>query len=132
MQQYPHPGDFLLKWAGDRVEISLQLDKAHKGRAVFRTNIGRASIRRQEIIAHTESGEAPLAHDWHDIPMRETEPGCFFVCVPLTEVGVFSGKACFFEHGKNTPQWPEGDNLRIKVEPAHTACLLYTSPSPRD
>jgi predicted glycogen debranching enzyme len=129
MQQYPSPGDFLLKWAGDRVEISLQLDKAHKGRAVFRTNIGRASIRRQEIIAQTESGEAPLAHDWHDIPMRETEPGCFFVCVPLTEVGVFSGKACFFEHGKNTPQWPEGDNLRIKVEPAHTAVAntMYTA-----
>ena len=129
MQQIPRPGDFLLKWAGDRVEISLQLTSAHKGRAVFRTNIGRASIRRQEIIRHTESGEAPLAHDWHDIPMRETEPGHFFVCIPLIEVGVFSGKACFFAQGKNTPQWPEGDNLRIKVEPAHTAVAntMYTA-----
>ena len=129
MQQYPRPGDFLLKWAGDRVEISLQLDRVRNGRAVFRTNIGRAAIRRQEIIAQTESGEAPLAHDWHDIPMQETEPGHFSVRIPLTEVGLFSGKACFFEHGKNVPQWPAGDNLRIKVEPAQTAAAntMYTA-----
>jgi hypothetical protein len=128
MHQYPSPGDFLLKWAGDLVEITLQLKRARKGRAVFRTNIGRAAVRRQEIINHTESGEAPLAHDWHDVPMQETEPGTFRVRIPLTEVGIFSGKACFFEQGKNMPQWPEGDNLRIKVEPAHTAAAntMYT------
>ncbi len=128
MHQYPIPGDFLLKWAGDLVEISLQLKRARKGRAVFRTNIGRAAVRRQEIINHTESGEAPLAHDWHDVPMQETEPGTFRVRIPLTEVGIFSGKACFFEQGKTLPQWPEGDNLRIKVEPAHTAAAntMYT------
>jgi predicted glycogen debranching enzyme len=128
MQQYPRPGDFILKWAGDLLEITLRFDNAPKGRAVFRTNIGRASIRRKEIIAHTESGEAPLARDWHDIPMNENAPGCFSVRIPLTEVGIFSGKACFFEHGKHLPQWPEGENLQIKVEPAHTAVAntMYT------
>jgi starch synthase (maltosyl-transferring) len=128
MQQLPRPGDFLLKWAGDLLEITLQVDRAPKGRAVFRTNIGRASIRRKEIIAHTESGEAPLARDWHDIPMTETSPGHFIVRIPLTEVGLFSGKACFFEQGRHLPHWPAGDNLRIKVEPAHTAVAntMYT------
>jgi glycosidase len=60
--------------------------------------------------------------------MNENAPGCFSVRIPLTEVGIFSGKACFFEHGKHLPQWPEGENLQIKVEPAHTAVAntMYT------
>jgi hypothetical protein len=44
------------------------------------------------------------------------------VRIPLAQVGLFAGKACFFAHGSNVPEWPAGDNLRIKVEPAHTAC----------
>ncbi|HPS07705.1 MAG TPA: hypothetical protein PLG22_09255, partial [Kiritimatiellia bacterium] len=122
MQHTPKPGGFHLTWAGDLFEITLRLDAPRKGRAVFRTNLGMARVRRQELIASTESGEPVLARDWHDVAMRETEPGLFSVRIPLTEVGVFAGKACFFAHGSNVPEWPEGDNLRIKVEPAHTAC----------
>ena len=111
-----------MKWAGDLFEVTLTLDAPRKGRAVFRTNLGMAPVRRQEIIACTESGEPVLARDWHDVPMRETAPGLFSVRVPLTQVGLFSGKACFFAHSSNVPEWPDGENLRIKVEPAHTAC----------
>jgi len=118
-----------LKWAGDILEVSLRLDAPRKGHAVFRTNLGRAGVRRREIIACTESGEPELARDWHDVPMRQSEPGVFTVRIPLTEVGVFAGKACFFERGAPLPVWPEGDNVRIKVEPAHTACAntMYTA-----
>jgi len=122
MHHTPHPGSFHLKWAGDLFEVTLRLDAPRKGRAVFRTNLGMAHIRRQEIIACTDSGEPVLARDWHDVPMCETAPGVFSVRIPLTQVGIFAGKACFFAHRSNVPEWPEGDNLRVKVEPAHTAC----------
>ncbi len=122
MHHTPKPGGFHLKWAGDLFEVTLRLDTPRAGRAVFRTNLGLAHIRCQEIIACTESGEPVLARDWHDVPMRESEPGFFSVRIPLTQVGLFAGKACFFAQHSNVPVWPEGDNLRIKVEPAHTAC----------
>ena len=122
MQHTPHPGSFHLKWAGDLFEVTLRLHAPRAGRAVFRTNLGLAHIRRQEIIACTDSGEPVLARDWHDVPMRQTAPGLFSVRIPLTQVGIFAGKACFFAHHSNVPEWPDGDNLRIKVEPAHTAC----------
>jgi predicted glycogen debranching enzyme len=129
MHHTPPTGSFLLKWAGDLLEVSLRLDASRRGRAVFRTNLGLAHVRRQELIASTESGEPPLARDWHDVPMREVAPGAFAVSIPLTQVGVFAGKACFFAHGSRVPEWPAGDNLRIKVEPAHTACAntMYTA-----
>ncbi len=122
MWHSPESGSFHLKWAGDLFDVSLRLDAPRAGRAVFRTNLGMAHVRRQELIACTESGEPVLARDWHDVPMRETEPGLFFVRIPLTQVGIFAGKACFFAHGSKVPEWPEGDNLRIKVAPTHTAC----------
>lgn len=122
MQHYPHPGSFLLQWAGDLLEVTLRLDTPHRGRAVFRTNLGLASVRRREVIACTESGEPVLARDWHDVPMRERSPGEYTVSLTLTEVGLFEGKACFFPHHVSAPEWPEGDNLKIKVEPALTAC----------
>lgn len=129
MKHYPEPGSFLLFWAGDIVEISLVLNHPETGRAVFRTNIGNASIHRQEIIARTDSDEPVLANDWHDVPMEELHPGHYILRIPLTEVGIFAGKACFFPKGSSVPQWPEGDNVHFKVEPANTACgnTMYTA-----
>ncbi len=129
MQQTPSADTPHLKWAGDLFEVTLRLDRPRPGRAVFRTNLGMAHVRRQELIASTESGEPVLARDWHDIPMPACEPGVFRVRIPLTEVGIFEGKACFFAKGSSVPEWPEGDNLRIKVGPAHTACAntVYTA-----
>lgn len=129
MQQTPSADTPHLKWAGDLFEVTLRLDRPRPGRAVFRTNLGMARVRRRELIASTESGEPVLARDWHDIPMREEAPGVFRVRVPLTEVGIFEGKACFFAEGSSVPEWPAGDNLRIKVGPAHTACAntMYTA-----
>ena len=56
MRQTPAPEDFLLKWRGDTLTVTLELDEPRKGRAAFRTNIGRAAVRRQErarlILSH--------------------------------------------------------------------------------
>ena len=120
MTQDPSPNDFLLKWRGDRLAVTLTLDAPRKGRAAFRTNIGHARVRRREIIAETERGETPMARAWTDIPLPEVAPGVFRADIPLDEVGVFSGKACFFPEGSNVPEWPEGRNTHIKVESAET------------
>ncbi len=116
MTQNPPAGDFLLKWRGDALDVTLTLDQPRKGRAAFRTNLGRARVRRREIIAETELGRTPLARAWTDIPLEEQSPGVFRASIPLDEVGVFSGKACFFPDGSNVPEWPDGKNLHVKVE----------------
>ena len=67
MQQTPSADTPHLKWAGDLFEVTLRLDRPRPGRAVFRTNLGMARVRRRELIASTESGEPVLARDWHDI-----------------------------------------------------------------
>lgn len=116
MIQTPDTGDFLLKWRGDTLTVTLRLDRPRKGRAAFRTNIGHARIRRREIIAETERGETPLAKAWTDIPLPEVSPGFFKADILLDEVGIFSGKACFFAEGSTVPEWPDGANTHIKVE----------------
>ena len=118
MTQTPGTGDFLLRWRGDVLTVTLRLDRPRKGRAAFRTNIGHARIRRREIIAETERGETPLAKAWTDIPLSEVSPGLYSADITLDEVGIFSGKACFFPEGSNVPEWPEGTNTHIKVESA--------------
>ncbi|MBR4354576.1 MAG: glycogen debranching enzyme N-terminal domain-containing protein [Kiritimatiellae bacterium] len=117
MTQYPNPGDFLLKWCGDTLKVSLTLPYPRNGRAAFRCNLGNAKVRRAEIIAETERGEVPLAKAWTDIPMPQTGVNTYEVEIPLNEVGIFSGKACFFADGSNVPEWPDGTNFHIKVEP---------------
>ena len=121
MTQTPGCEEYLLRWQGDELEVTLKLDAPRKGRAVLRSNFGAASVRRREIIAANDRGETPLARAWNDRTMDETEPGLFKCTVPLSEVGVFSGKCCFFPAAKGAPgEWPEGANFHVKVEPAET------------
>lgn len=128
MIQTPATESFLLKWRGDTLTVTLRLDVPRRGRAAFRTNIGHARVRRREIIAETERGETPLAKAWTDIPLPEVSPGVFSADIPLDEVGIFSGKACFFPEGSNVPEWPDGRNTHIKVESAETRAnnSIYT------
>ena len=103
MKQTPAPEGFLLKWRGDILTVTLELDEPRKGRAAFRTNIGGAVTRRREIIDETERGLTPLARAWTDIPLNEIAPGRFSADIVLKEVGIFSGKACFFPEGSKIP-----------------------------
>lgn len=118
MTQTPAADGFYLKWLGDKLTVTLKLDAPRKGRAALRTNIGHAKTRRREIIAETEAGVTPLAKAWTDIPLPEVEPGVFSAEIPLNQVGIFSGKACFFPEGSSVPEWPEGSNFHVKVESA--------------
>ncbi len=120
MRQSPSPDGTLLRWRGDELVVTLELDAPRRGRAVFRTNLGAAAVCRREVIEETETGATPLATGWRDVKMRETAPGRFRCALTLDEVGVFAGKCCFFPQGSRTPEWPAGGDLRMKVEPAET------------
>ncbi len=120
MIQTPKAEDFILKWRGDTLAVTLKLAHPRKGHAALRTNIGHARVRRREIIAETERGETPLAKAWVDWPLAETAPGVFQAEIPLDEVGVFSGKCCFFPDGADVPEWPDGRNFHVKVMSAET------------
>ena len=128
-EQTPAPGSHVLACAGDMLEITLHMGEHRPGGAIFRTNLGQDALRRQEIIEHTEADVPPLARDWHDIPLRAVGHGVYTASIPLLDVGWFSGKACFLPRGSGVPEWPHGDNLIIKVCPAHTACAntVYTA-----
>ncbi|NLL82659.1 MAG: glycogen debranching protein, partial [Lentisphaerae bacterium] len=129
LEQTPKPGSRILLTTGTLLQVTLQTDPEQSGRAVLRTNIGRAAIRRHEIIAATEADTPPLARDWHDLTMTNAANGLYTIDLPLDEVGWFGAKACFIPEGSEIPQWPAGDNLAIKVSPATTACAntIYTA-----
>jgi len=94
--QTPQAGEFIFRWKGDRLAITLSTGKSVKGKAFFRTD-------------YTEDGS------WRDIPMRKSRGGGFVLEITLDKIGVFSGKALFFPAGSKTPVWPQGENLKIKV-----------------
>ena len=107
MKQTPCCDDYLLRWKGDILTVTLTLGSSRAGRAAFRTDIG---------------GE------WTDVPMSETSPGVFRTEVSLDRIGIFAGKCCFFPKGSSVPEWPQGGNFRVKVEPTATraANSIYT------
>lgn len=120
MKQSPAPGEFLLKWRGDSLDVALTLPSPRKGRAFLRTDIGGARERRAEIVLEAEEDVAPQSVGWRDIPLEEVSPGVYSSSVPLEEIGVFSGKICFFPEDKDVPEWPEGENFRVKVQSSQT------------
>ena len=71
MKQSPAPGEYLLKWRGDFIEVTLALPSPRKGRALLRTDIGGAKERRAEIIAEAEQDISPQSIGWRDIPLKE-------------------------------------------------------------
>lgn len=117
LNQFPAPGARVLKCAGDILEIKLS-SAGSAGRAFVRTNIGRAHIMRREIIEHTDNARPYLAADWHDIEMTRGADGSYRVCIPLADAGFFLAKAFFLPDGATAPQWPDGDNIQVKVAPA--------------
>ena len=127
--QEPRPGTRCIRHQGDTAEFSLALPDASAGTGWLRTNIGCADIRRREIVRHVENGEPMLAHDWHDVPMRETGQGSYSLSLPLTEVGRFEAKSFFLPENSDEPFWPDGDNVILKVEPAAYCCAnsMYTA-----
>ena len=104
--------------AGDVVTFRLEGLPSIPGKAVVRTNLGRAELHRSEIIQHTRNNKPILNLDWHDVEL-EYKGDHAEITLPLVEVGVFEAKCCFIPSQQATaPIWPDGNNIRIKVESA--------------
>jgi predicted glycogen debranching enzyme len=124
----PAPGERLVRFVGDKIIFQLRAKNsaAHKHwSARLRTNLGRADVRRQEIIsAHTGLAVSAGA-SWCDVPMQKTADG-WQVELPLAEVGWFKSKAYLLDE-KNWQHWPDGSDVGVSVHPnfARTANTIY-------
>ena len=122
LEQTPSPGEHMVRYRGDLSTFTLRVPGDLKGEAFLRTNLGRARIRYDEIVAKVEQGAAILARDWHDVRMTEDEPGVYTATMPMSQTGRFEAKAFWLPGPGAKPLWPVGDNTVIKVEPADYAC----------
>ena len=112
--------DRKLFFTGETVRIRLAgVTSGVPGRAVVRTNLGRAAIRRRELLEKGELGRTPRGGDWHDILLNAADGG-FEVTLPLTEPGVFEAKCCFIPDDGGPILWAAGNNFKIKVNPAES------------
>ena len=124
----PAPGERVLRFVGDKIRFSIRDgdDAARNGsRGFLRTNLGRAAVRRREIIAAHADGAAFAGESWRDLPMQKNADG-WEIELPLAEVGYFKAKAYLLDE-KNWQHWPDGPDVGISVHPnfARTANTIY-------
>ena len=114
----PQPGDRAVRHVGDCIEFRLQ-GVPPGWRARLRTNIGRATRLREEIVrSHFE--KVPLAGaSWRDLPMEACGEGEARLALPLSEVGSFHAKA-FAIDGRGFQHWPHGADFGVSVHPSWT------------
>ncbi len=127
--QKPDSNEEFIRYRGDLITFSLTISEPLNGNAFLRTNIGSAKIRHKEIIDFVEKDSPRLDADWHDLEMKKISDCEFSLTLPLLEVGVFSAKTFFHENEKEKISWPEGNNVKIKVEPANCVAgnSIYTA-----
>ncbi len=107
---------------GDTVTFLLAHTGGRPGRAVVRSNIGRAAVRRQELIRFAEKNHRPDGLDWIDREMLPDGPDGYRLTLPLAEVGIFEAKCFFYPDNGSSLEWAAGDNFRLKVESAASVC----------
>ena len=125
----PATGERLLRVVGDKILFTLRAEKKSgaqtKHSARLRTNLGRADVRRREIIAAHAGGATAAGASWRDLPMQPTADG-WQIELPLAEVGYFKAKAYLLDE-KNWQHWPAGSDAGICVHPdfSRTANTIY-------
>ncbi len=122
----PATGGRLVRFVGDRVRFTLRDgDGGNGGRALLRTNLGRAAALRREIIAAHAGGPVHAGASWRDIPMQRNG-GLWQIELPLAETGFFKAKAYLLDP-KGWQHWPEGPDAGLSVHPdfARTANTIY-------
>ncbi len=125
----PAAGERLLRFVGDKILFSVKAaggpSRAKNWSARLRTNLGRAKIRRREIITAHAGGAMAAGASWRDIPMQPTADG-WQVDLPLAEAGFFKAKPYLLDE-KNWQHWPEGSDVGISVHPnfVRTANTIY-------
>jgi hypothetical protein len=77
-------------------------------------------VRLEELVARVEQGTPLRNRDWRDLPMQRQADRSFTFDYPLWEVGRFEAKCFTVEPDGETLEWPEGNDVVIKVEPAES------------
>jgi starch synthase (maltosyl-transferring) len=129
IKHIPETACNILRCRGDVIQFKIKVDEpVQDGRAFLRTNLGHAGRQRLEEIALIEQNKPVGALDWFDVPMTKIDNYTFSIDVPLLETGNFEGKA-YVMTGEDKLVWPCGENIKIKVEPAHTYASnnIYTA-----
>ena len=115
----PAPGERILRFVGDTVRFTVRHADGigiATGRALLRTNLGKAARLRREII-ETHSGKRPLSVSfWRDVPMQRQADGSWSLELPVTEPGYFKAKA-YVVDAMGQQIWPDGLDLGISVHP---------------
>ncbi len=124
----PAPGERMLRFVGDRVRFSIRPPDGFPagGRAMLRTNLGKAERLRQEIIA-THAGKNPMSVAfWRDVPLQRDSSGEWSIELPLTDVGFYRSKAYLLDN-QGRQIWPAGPDAGISVHPNgyRTANTIY-------
>ena len=117
-------------YAGEVVTLYLESDTPFPpGKAMLRTNLGMAAVRRQEVIAKTERKVRPAGRDWRDLAMKTVSERRRELRVALAETGIFAAKPYFAPADGGRILWPAGGNLTFKVEAAVNigANIMYTA-----
>lgn len=125
----PAPGERRVAFVGDYIQFKLKFEdgipKEPGWRAFVRTNLGRATVRRQEIISAYFKKVPLFGASWHDIPMQ-IEGDEWVARIPLCEVGYFKAKA-YVRDPRGWQHWPEGHDFGINVHPdsCRTGNIIY-------
>src|SRR5712671_5890430 len=129
LEMTPATGERLLRFVGDRLRFTLRSVDGQPlpagWRGLLRTNLGRGSVLRREIIA-ARGGEKPMSGaSWRDTPMRR-EAAEWSIELTLVEVGYFKAKAYAVDE-RGWQVWPEGADVGISVHPDayRTANTIY-------
>src|SRR5882762_11021444 len=129
LEMVPPTGERLLRFIGDRIRFTLRSAGGQPltdgWRGLLRTNLGRGSVLRREIIT-SRGGERPMSSaSWRDIPMRR-EGDEWFVELAFTEVGWFKAKAYAVDE-RGWQIWPDGPDIGLSVHPDsyRTANTIY-------
>lgn len=125
----PAPGERILRFVGDTARFTLRQPEGFLlsgGRALLRTNLGKAVALRKEIIA-TSAGKRPMSIAfWRDIPMQRQSDGTWSLELPVTEPGYFRAKA-YWVDSRGMQLWPDGPDIGISSHPDsyRTANTIY-------
>ena len=122
----PVPGERQVRFVGDHVRFTLRDAGGYNGgRALLRTNLGRAAALRREIMSAHAGGPVHAGASWRDVPMQKNGDA-WQIELPLTETGFFKAKAYLLDT-KGWQYWPDGPDVGISVHPnfARTANTIY-------
>ena len=129
LTMHPQTGKGLVRFVGDFVRFELcpaDTNAISEGvRARLRTTIGRGAELRREIRSAHFKNVPPAGLAWRDLEM-EWDGGCWFIEMPLAEVGYYQAKAYLVDE-RGWLHWPEGDDVGVSVQPnwCRTANMIY-------